>query len=184
MFLVFWGMWLVSAGFLLTSFLQTAPFFKAVKSGNIERVKELLSKRPSLIQARTIGVWEDDTALHLAATTGNNEMTMLLIKAGADVNAVDSADTSPLIDATSYGNDLVAETLLKAGANVNAAGGRRNSTSLQIAAFRGYVNIVKILLANGADIKAVDKDGKTALQLAQDERQTNIIAVLSNPTLP
>jgi ankyrin repeat protein len=94
--LIVFGLWLVSAGFLLSGFLQTAPFFKAVKSGNIERVKELISKKPSLIQARTIAIWEDDTALNLAAMAGNNEMVTLLLKAGADVNAANSAGITPL----------------------------------------------------------------------------------------
>jgi len=183
-FLIVFGMWLVSAGFLLAGFLQTAPFFNAVKSGNIERVKDLLSKKPSLIQARTFTFWGDDTALNLAARTGNSEMVRLLLKADADVNAADSGGITPLHDAAFFGNDLVAEILLKAGANVNAIGYRDKATPLCVAAIHGHLTMVKILLANGADINALDRDGKTPLQCAQDAHQTNVVAILSNPSLP
>jgi hypothetical protein len=182
-FLIFFGMWLVSAGCLLASFFQTAPFFKAVKSGNTELVSTLLSQKPSLALARTIAIWQDDTALQLAATTGNNDVVLLLLKAGADVNAADSAGGTPLHEAAFYGNDLVAKTLLKAGANVNAIGYRGKVTPLYLAVGGGHVNMVKILLSNGADINAVDRYGKTALQLAKEDHQTNIVAILSNPSL-
>ena len=183
-FLVFLGMWLVSAGFLLASFLQTAPFFRAVKSGDIERVERLLAEHPKLIQARSVSsMGDEDTALIIAAKGGNNTMVEFLLKAGADVNAADSANNvTPLLGATSYGNTLVVETLLKAGANVNSSGFRHNYTALHIAADRGNLDIIKLLLAHGADISAENMFHKTPLQVAQDEHQTNVIAVLSNPS--
>jgi ankyrin repeat protein len=182
--LVCFAMWLVSAGILLADFLRSAPFFSAVRSGNLKRVEQLLAENPKLIQAKTIGIWKDDTALILAANDGNNAMVEFLLKTGADVNAADSANITPLLGAASYGNTSVVETLLKAGANVNASGFRHNYTALHIAAERGDLDIVKLLLLHGADRNVENMFHETPLQLAYEQHQTNVIAVLSDPNLP
>jgi cytohesin len=169
----------VCSCFLLARFLHNRPFFDAVREGNTGVVKELLSKNPALIHARTIGIWQNDTALHLAAGAGNNKMVNLLLDRGADVNAKDDASIAPLHLAALHGDASVAETLLMAGANVNETGFKDNNTPLSVAASNGRLNVVRVLLAHGADIKAVDKFGKTALQYAQENHHTNVADILS-----
>ncbi len=174
------GLCLLSAVLLLSVSLQNRPFFKAVTLGDIERVRELLSERLALIQARTI--WENETALHLAAAAGRSEMVAFLLRSGADVSARDASDITPLHEAAFYGNTSVAEVLLKAGADVNAIGYRDKATPLCVAAIHGNLSMVKLLLANGALVNAANKDGKTPLQLAQDEHHTDVAALLTPPS--
>ena len=61
-------------------------FFDSVLAGDLDGVRDLLEKDPSLLQTRDA---EGATGLHRAALAGNREMALLLIDAGADVNAPD-----------------------------------------------------------------------------------------------
>lgn len=173
---------MLSAILLTVKAYKTSSFFKAIKSGDVERVEKLMSEKPLLIHARTL--FENATGLQLAARTGNNKMVALLIEAGADVNAKDSSGIAPLDEAAFNGNVIVADSLLNAGADVNTVGGRHNSTPLHIAAYRGHVGMVKLLLAHGANANLTDSLGETPLILAQENRKTNVIAVLTNPPPP
>jgi hypothetical protein len=171
--------WLVPASLLMGRFVHGHAFLGAVRSGNVDGVRKLLSADPTLIQARTIGVWENDTALHLAAARGDNDMVMLLLEHKADVNAKDEAGITPLHLAALHGQASVAKTLLGAGATVDAIGFKDNDTPLIVAADNGRLGVVEVLLAYGANTNAVDKFGTTALQCARNGHHTNVAALLS-----
>ncbi|KAJ1648788.1 hypothetical protein IWQ61_009916 [Dispira simplex] len=66
------------------------------------------------------------TALHIAASKGNVAMILMLIRAGADVNARDVLGNTPLHIAvvSNYINCVLA--LLQAGADITASNGSRN----------------------------------------------------------
>lgn len=69
------------------------PFFEAVQSNDIDRVRSMLAADRSLARAR------DDqgaTALHHAAFEGRREIIELLLGSGADINARDQRyDATP-----------------------------------------------------------------------------------------
>ena len=174
------GVWLVSAGVYFKGVLLRTPFFDAVASSNVERARDLLAKRPNLVDARTL---MGKTALHLAVEAGNTNMVAFLLDAGADANARGDSVT-PLHSAALNGNVEIAELLLGRGAAVDATGFRHNDTPLQVAALHGNADVVRLLLANGADLNAQNMLHKTALQLAQEHQQTNVIDILTSPVLP
>ena len=88
-----------------------------------------------------------------------------LIRAGADVNAVDKDGKTALMRAVCKGHEEIVKLLLKAGTDVRAAD-KDGSTALMGAARWGYEETVKLLLKAGADVHAADRDGSTALTLA------------------
>jgi ankyrin repeat protein len=59
---------------------------------------------------------DDDTPLHVAAVWGDVEAIEMLIRAGADVNAVGDMGCTPLHDAVIQGHIAAAGRLLAAGA--------------------------------------------------------------------
>ncbi len=170
-------MWLVAAGVLVAGLLDKRPFLKAVKAGDLGRVKALLAEKPALIRSQTL---LGDTALHLAVASGNTNVVALLLSRGADVNAKGESNVTPLLLAASTGNAQIAEALLRAGADVNATGYRHNDTPLHVAALHGYARVVKVLLAHGAEVNAEDMLHKTPLQLAREHQRTSVVAILTN----
>jgi ankyrin repeat protein len=60
--------------------------------------------------------------LHYAAANDHKEIAELLIEKGADLNAKDVGDGTPLFSAVYYGHKEIVELLLANGADVNAKG--------------------------------------------------------------
>ena len=95
------------------------------------------------------------TALHLAAFFRSEKVVPLLIEAGADLDARDGFDNTPLLVAT-HGRDtkkVIVEALLEAGADVNAAGqinGDTRNTALHLAIEPTKFELLQLLLSNGA----------------------------------
>ena len=93
---------------------------KATKNGDVASVRALLQGDPSLISARDT---DGSTPLHCATWKGHLDMVTLLLKAGADVNAVNENEhwgTTPLHAAAHANQAAIARLLLDHGANVKA----------------------------------------------------------------
>ncbi len=89
----------------------TREAFKAAKKGDLAALRNLLGADPSHVQARDK---DGSTPLHWAAWRGQAETTLLLLKAGADVNARNQNThwgTTPL-HAAAHGNQVAVARLL------------------------------------------------------------------------
>jgi uncharacterized protein len=104
-------------------------------------------------------------------------MALRLIEWGADPNAADESEATPLIYAAGLGHETAIERLLQAGAKPNLAD-NRGQTALQFAANRGDGSIVKRLLDAGADPNAMDRSGNTPLHLAIERGDDRIVGLL------
>ena len=139
-------------------------FFKAVEMGDINRMNFLLRKGVG-INSRDDTMFER-TPLHVAAAGGEDvDIVRWLLLRGANVNARDSLEETPLHIAAHFGTPEKLELLLAYGANIEA----RNcfyQTPLHAAASGGKRENAAVLLDHGADLEASDEKCQTPLQAA------------------
>jgi ankyrin repeat protein len=150
-----------------------ARLLDVVKSGNPEAVRETL-------KAGGVNVREPDgtTALHWAVRQDDLALVRVLIRAGADVNAANRYEVTPLSLAAINGNAAIVETLLAAGADARASS-RDGQTVLMTAARTGNPAVVTALLDHGADPNAYERWlGETALMWAAAENHAAAVQAL------
>ncbi|MCJ8328876.1 MAG: ankyrin repeat domain-containing protein [Lentisphaeria bacterium] len=158
-----------------------------------EQAVALLDEDPELLHAKNDG---GATALHCASERGNFALAKILIERGADLDALDSGNNSPIAPALHAGPwkqrpaDDIVELMLGSGATVDfwvAAGlgncekieqslsvdnGLLNEydegghTALYHACHNNKVDAVKLFIAKGADVNNANRDGQTAISTA------------------
>ena len=139
----------------------STPFmFAPLRATTLAVIMELLIKAGVDVGASAQGGW---TALMLAASGGNLEVTAALIKAGADVNASDHSETTSLMwAARKNSNPEMLIALIKAGADVNAKDSQ-GRTPLMSAASGGNLEVTVALIKAGANVNASDHGETTPL---------------------
>lgn len=166
-------------------FADKVRFFIALKTGNLEQVKELIKENRDLLHEKTEwGIASDGyywplgiTALHWAAGTGNKELAGFLLSQGANVNSMGKASKTPLHIAVLMGQREIVELLLSHGADPNART-ELGHTPLHFAVMRGHLAIVKILLKNGAKASSRDESGRTPADWAAIKGQAEMVDLL------
>ena len=119
-----------------------------------------------------------DTALLGAAAGGDLAGIRNALSLGANVNARDAQERTPLILAAYGGHLAAAEALLKAGADVNALDNRRYDI-LTLAAADGRTAMVQLALAQGANARAITSPyAGTALIAAAHHGHVEVVAAL------
>jgi uncharacterized protein len=150
--------------------------FETVATGQSSRLRELIAKDPSLVNA-----YSNDgfTPLGFAAFFGQAEALKALLDAGADVNAAsrESMKVTPLASAAAAKQTEIARLLIAHGANANARAASGH-IPLHEASANGNVELVRLLIESGADVYAKNDDGKTPLDFANEYNRPEIIAVL------
>ena len=108
--------------------------------------------------------------LHSASRHGLSGMVALLLKFGAEVDAQDNDDMTPLLLVSQDGRvddtqiTKTAQLLLEHGASVHMRN-KNGQMPLHLASCYGYSGIVALLLKFGADVDAQDNDTMTSLLL-------------------
>ena len=149
--------------------------FEAAAFGREARLEELLRDDPSLARA-----FSDDgfTALHLAVFGEQEGAARILVRHGADVDAVATSEiarVAPLGTVAFVRSLPLARLLLDAGADPDGSedGG---FTALHSAAQSGDEPLVRLLLERGADPARVAADGRTPIDLAATDEVRRLLS--------
>ena len=106
---------------------------------------------------------EGETPLMLAVMAENIETAKVLLKQGADVNATNDEDETPLHYAARYNKgDSITQLLVRRKANIEAVNDSR-MTAVHISALQGNDVVCRYLLEAGANVHALEPNGWTAL---------------------
>ena len=158
---------------------KTEAFYLASQRGRVQILRFLLEHaedRRTLLESRTqsfrkhclySGEHEYIRPLHYAVYTGNVEAAEMMLRAGADLEALDHEGCTALQLANiASSNRPMVVLLIKAGANLNTRD-FTGMTPLMYAARRQHgLKNVKLLMSfakGGLDLQATDKGGGTAL---------------------
>jgi ankyrin repeat protein len=154
---------LVGVGFVFPAPLAAQSVREASRDGDAEAVRSALASDAGAA-LETDG--DGRTPLHHAASRGYLEIAILLIDAGADVNATDEDGERPIHRAVRYDEDQVVELLLERGAEVDARNGYGRTPLLLVARETGSVPMAGLLLDTGADANARDRFDDPPIHLA------------------
>jgi ankyrin repeat protein len=129
---------------------MTEQLIKAARSGNLNRVKELLN-RGAKINAKDNNGYQ---AIHWATRQRHLPVVKELLNRGANIHARDNRGRNPIYMAASLGHLPVVKELLNRGANIHARDTRGNQPIHRAVQF-GHLPIVKELIRHGASIEGV-----------------------------
>ncbi|HOM62111.1 MAG TPA: ankyrin repeat domain-containing protein [Anaerohalosphaeraceae bacterium] len=155
--------------------------FYEIKNLRIEKVERILKKGHDINQTQ-----KGLNALHyIIRIKFNNEIKddkindifILLIDYGINVDKVNKFGFAPLHEAISFGQYDLAEILIKKGANVNIKG-LNGIQPIHLAAGLGQIETLKLLLENGACINAKDEESATPLHEAIVSGKIDVVRYL------
>lgn len=141
------------------------PLAEAAKRGRLQAVALLLRRGADVNSYDTQSGF---TPLHLAAQYNHPAVIRALLDVGANVNARNQWNQTPLWQAAWqawHGNTEAAHVLVAHGAQIDVADAK-GYTPLQMAARAGNAPMVKYLLDEGADVNHVNNKGRTPLYQA------------------
>ncbi len=157
----------------VTQAIKTGANLKAKnRTGTTALMIAAVYNNPSIIKALAEkGINQQDeegySALMYAAQKNPDEKAIkVLLKAGANINAVNNIRATALLLSATNENNAVLKTLLDSGADVKIKRGDGTTVLMIVALFSGNSESIKWLLKKGVDVNAKTNEGWTALMYA------------------
>jgi len=142
-------------------------FFDAIKAGELDRVKAMVSATPSLVNARG----DAGSAILTAVYHRRKEIANLLVARGAELTLFEACAAGELERVERF----VAEKTIDINAHSDDGW-----TPLHLAAFFGHAKVVELLLAHGADTapRSTNPNANTPLHAALAANQKMVAGLL------
>ncbi len=149
---------------------------EAAALGETELLERLLHSQSDAQDGRSA---DGFTLLQLACYFGHPEAARLLIRHGADIEAVsdNAMQIRPIHAAAGGDNNGALAALLEAGADPNAEQ-QQGFVAVHACAQSGNAEGIRLLLEHGADITLANADGKTAADFAEEAGHVALAATL------
>ncbi|GKV32850.1 hypothetical protein SLEP1_g41416 [Rubroshorea leprosula] len=167
---------------------QENGLFGAVQGGNLEIVKVMLERDPSLLHEST--VYDHYSALHIAAANGQIEILSMLLARSVNPNVVNRQKQTPLMLAAMRGKITCVKKLIEAGADILMFDSGNERTCLHYAAYYGHSDCLQAILSAAQSssvavswgyarfVNIRDRKGATPLHLAARQRQPECVHIL------
>ena len=123
--------------------------FSLIRKGDIEKLKELIEENPDIIHFRDIDYGE--TPLHVAIYENCEDISLLLIEKGADINAISLLFGIPVLTTAISKNIDLAKLLIEKGVDINPKV-QDEYIPLTKATVYGQIELAKILIRKGAKL--------------------------------
>ena len=136
---------------------------------NVPEITKLLLAYGADVNCRSP---DDFTPLHHAALQDDMSNALVLIDAGANLDAVSSTGATPLSWAADRGQAGMIELLAGKGASIEL------DQPLHAAASKGHIDAIQVLLSLGCGIDARDNSGETALSVAAENKHAPVVSQL------
>lgn len=150
---------------LISSKNKDIATYYAIRSGatDIQRWKDNRNSTSTLMNAVEENFWE---------------IAEILVQRGADVNAADQYDKTPLHVTAYKGNFDFADILIGAGANPNKVVPVSGNTALTECSTRGFLKVVRSLVRAGGNVNHCNRVGESALYVAALHGHPRVVSYL------
>ena len=148
--------------------------FESAALGDAAQLTKLLASDAEMVKARGA---DGFTPLHLACFFGQLEAAEILVRHGADTDAVSPSRIAVVHSAAASRNADLLKLVLGAGANPDSQQ-QRGYTALHEAAMHNSVERAQALLKAGADPAIKSDEGQTAADMAAQNGNAEVLEIL------
>lgn len=152
---------------------EASAFFSAIRNRDDKAVERMIAADPKLVQARDL---TNSTPLHHAAAFGSLAAMKALIDKGADVNAKNRRQSTPLFWAIH--DEARVRLLLEHGADTSARLVEGSTVLRQVALLGNSNALIQLLLEKGVDPNVATNIGLTPLMAAANRGNVEAMKML------